>query len=163
MFKKLAFILFCSSSLALSETPKLVSSHGDWSVYQYTEGKNQVCYLSSKPSKSEGKYKQRGEVRFLVTLSPGKEGGTVNLVAGYTYQPNGDVTLKLGEQKFTLFTKDDSAWAIDDATDKKIVIAMTSGKQLIAEGKSDKGTETKDSFSLKGFSDAYKAATAACK
>lgn len=155
-----ALVLTCTNSVA--NDPKLVKTFGDWSVYTYQDEKGTVCYLSAKPKKSEGNYKQRGDVRALLTLKPNGDGGTINLVAGYTYPANGKVTVHLAQQKFTLFTKDDGAWALDDKTDKTMLLAMAIGQQMIVKGKSDKGTETTDNYSMKGFADAYQAAAKAC-
>ena len=47
--------------------------------------------------------------------------------------------------------------------DKKIVAAMKRGDRMIVDGQSSRGTATKDTYSLKGFTTAYNAISAKCK
>jgi len=44
-----------------------------------------------------------------------------------------------------------------------LVDAMKKGERLIIEGTSSKGTLTKDTYSLKGFSAAYRAISSKCR
>jgi invasion protein IalB len=72
--------------------------------------------------------------------------------------------VKIGATAFNnLFANGDSAWAPDTATDKKLVEAMKRGDRMTVEGESFRGTKTKDTYSLRGFSGAYKAISAKCK
>ena len=61
-----------------------------------------------------------------------------------------------------MFTNVDSAWAPDNTTDKKLVETMKRGEKMTVEGTSFKGTKTKDTYSLKGFTNAYRAISAKC-
>ena len=47
--------------------------------------------------------------------------------------------------------------------DKKLVEAMKKGERLIIDGTSTKGTTTKDTYSLRGFSSAYRAISTKCR
>ncbi len=88
----------------------------------------------------------------------------VNFVAGYTYKNSAPVTVKIGKDTITdLFVDGDKAWAMNAAADKKLVDAMKKGERLIIEGTSSKGTLTKDTYSLKGFSAAYRAISSKCR
>ena len=72
--------------------------------------------------------------------------------------------MKIGATSFSnLFTNGDNAWAPDNATDKKLVETMKRGERMIVEGVSARGTKTKDTYSLSGFSSAYKAISQKCK
>ena len=44
-----------------------------------------------------------------------------------------------------------------------MVALMKSGDRMIVDGVSAKGTKTKDTYSLKGFTGAYKAISAKCR
>ena len=52
---------------------------------------------------------------------------------------------------------------INDEEDKKIVSAMKRGDRMIVSGQSSRGTATKDTYSLKGFTTAYQTISAKCK
>lgn len=145
--------------------PTEIGEYGDWTAYTYKEGKGLVCYMASTPKKDEGNYKVRGDIYAVVTHRPAdKSYNVVNFVAGYTYKKGEKVSVKIGTTTFnSLFTNGDNAWASDAATDKKLVEAMKRGEKMIVEGVSARGTKTKDTYSLTGFTNAYKAISAKCK
>ncbi len=159
-----AAVMFSVSAYANS-VPVELGEYGDWTAYSYKEGKNTVCYMASTPKKDEGNYKKRGDIYAVVTHRPAdKSYNVTNFVAGYKYKKGSNVTVKIGTTTFhNLFTNDENAWAPDTATDKKLVEAMKRGEKMIVEGTSFRGTKTKDTYSLAGFSRAYQAISAKCK
>ncbi len=142
---------------------KRIGDYGDWSSFQFSEDGNLACYMSSEPKKAEGKYKKRGDVFAIVTHRPAeKRFGEVSIIAGYSYQKDSWVEVKIGEQAFQLFTQDDGAWAPDAETDKKLVQAMRKGRTMVVTGTSTRGTLTTDTYSLSGFTKASRAIAKAC-
>ncbi len=134
-----------------------------WRAFTYTENGNRVCYMASEPQKEEGDYDRRGEVYAMVTHQPAR--GTkdvVSFVIGYPFKKQSRVTVDIDGKKFTLFTHEDTAWAADKKTDKALVRAMIRGRQMVVKGVSNKGTETTDTYSLMGFTDAHNAIDDAC-
>jgi len=146
------------------EAPQLIGDYNDWSAYTYKEGKNTVCYIASTPKRDEGNYTKRGDIYAVVTHRPqDKSFDVVNFVAGYTLKSNSKFTVKIGKETFTKFFVDnDKSWTINDTEDQKLVKAMFRGERMIVEGVSNRGTQTKDTYSLKGFARAYKAINAKC-
>ena len=143
--------------------PGLIGTFGDWSAYSMQDGGKKVCYILSTPKKAQGAYKKRGEIFALVTHRP--EEGSRNVfsyMAGYAYKSDSQVTLKIDSQTFALFTHNDTAWAPDSATDTRISDALKKGSSLTIKGMSSKGTETVDSFGLKGTTAAFSAIDKAC-
>lgn len=166
--KKYVFLFFAtlvSFSASASSVPTELGEYGDWTAYSYKDGKNIVCYMASTPKKDEGKYQKRGDIYAIVTHRPAdKSYNVVNFVAGYNYKQGSKVVVKIGTTTFnSLFTNVDSAWAPDVQTDKKLVEAMKRGQKMIVEGVSYRGTKTKDTYSLRGFTGAYRAISAKCK
>lgn len=145
--------------------PTELGEYKDWTAYYYTEGKNIVCYMASTPKKDEGNYKVRGDIYAIVTHRPAdKSYNVVNFVAGYPYKKGASVVVKIGTTAFNnLFSNGETAWAPDNITDKKLVEAMKRGERMTVEGVSARGTKTKDTYSLAGFSGAYNAISAKCK
>tara|TARA_R110002073_G_scaffold44428_4_gene123108 strand:- start:1535 stop:1969 length:435 start_codon:yes stop_codon:yes gene_type:complete len=141
----------------------MIGEHNDWTAYMFTENNNKVCYMVSRPKKEEGDYTQRGDVFAIITHRPAERSKNVfSYIAGYSYKPGSEVTVKIDTQKFTLFTQDESAWASDSATDNKLVDAIRRGSSLKVKGVSVRGTATTDFFGLSGSSAAYKAISAEC-
>lgn len=152
--------------LALPGGPRaeqFIGEFGDWTAYTEGTGKKKSCYIASLPKKKEGKYRKRDNTYLLLTHWPAlKEFNVVELRAGYAYKSDSEVRLTIDANAFSLFTAGGTAWARDPATDKKLAGAMIKGARLVARGISSRGTRTKDTYSLTGFTAAYKAIGKAC-
>lgn len=149
---------------AQAQESKLISRYGDWEAFQEKDGGKMVCYIGSAPTKSRGKYKKRGETYMLITHRPAeKKLAVVSIKAGYTYQQESEVDVIIGPNTFRLFTDAGHAFAYDAKGDKALVKAMIRGARMFIKGTSSRGTPTTDTYSLKGFTAAYKAINQACK
>ena len=149
---------------AQAQESKLISRYGDWEAFQEKDGGKTVCYIGSAPTKSRGKYKKRGETYVLITHRPAeKKLAVVSIKAGYTYQRESEVDVIIGPKTFKLFTDAGHAFAYDAKGDKALVKAMIRGTRMVIRGTSSRGTPTTDTYSLKGFTAAYKAINQACK
>jgi invasion protein IalB len=155
--------ILAGAAQAETSEPKLLGTFGDWSAYAFAEGDKNVCYILSSPKKATGNYKQRGEIFALVTHRPGENTRNVfSVMGGYTYKSDSQVTLMIDKNKFALFTHSDSAWAPDTATDTRIADSLKKGKTMTIKGTSNKGTETTDTYGLKGTGAAFAAIDKAC-
>ena len=162
------FIVLLSCILTGFDTPALaevsLSKHADWEAFKERENGKLVCYMGAVPTKSRGKYTKRGRTFLLITHRPAeKSKNVISLQAGYTYKKMSEVELAVGETSFKLFTDQQWAFAADTATDNALVKSMIGGAVLIVRGLSSRGTQTTDTYSLKGFTAAYKAIGKACK
>lgn len=152
------------SKAAFAVAPQVLGEYGDWIAYYYRDKAGPVCYMASTPKKDEGKYTKRGDIYIVVTHRPNEKSfDVVNINAGYTYKPRKDVEMKIGAQTFSLFSSGGTAWTRNDADDAKIVTAMKRGSRMIVNGVSEKNTKTKDTYSLNGFTSAYKAISNKCR
>jgi len=131
-----------------------------WEAHARTDNGTKVCYAASVPSKSEGKYTKRGDVFLLVSHRPAdKMTGFVSMEAGYTYSTKAKITARIGGASFPMFADGELAFAYEDSP---LVEAMIRGQDMVVKGTSSRGTLTTDTFSLSGFTAAYKAASKAC-
>ena len=155
-------VLFTLTSVQTAER-KSLGGYRDWEAYRVTENGKKVCYVASLPRKMVGKYKKRGDVVAFVTHRPAhKERDVVSFVAGYAFKKGSSVEVAIDGRKFSLFTKDDTAWARSEAAERAIVKAMIKGKRMAVRGTSSRGTRTTDTYSLLGFTRAYKKINQAC-
>ncbi len=100
----------------------------------------------------------------LITHRPAeKSTGVVSIKAGYAYQKDSEVEVTIGADTFRLFTDAGHAFAYDDKTDKALIEAMARGARMVIRGTSSRGTLTTDTYSLKGFTAAFKTIGKACK
>jgi invasion protein IalB len=163
----LALMICCGGgavpALAGDDAPKLIGSHGAWKVYSFLDNNEKICFMSSQPQKQKGKFKKRGEVFFFVTRwSDEKDKNVVSISNGYSFKLDSPVTVKVGDKTFKLFTQGETAWTKDQSMDDAIAEALKKGSTLAVKGTSDRGTETTDTYSLKGSGAAYRAITKAC-
>ena len=150
--------------MAADKNMEILGTYGDWTAYLYRDQNGKVCYMASEPTKSVGKYKQRDDVFLFVTHHPSeKTYDVVNVMAGYTYQVGFSPTLTVDKnQGISVTAHADTAWTKDTKTDLRLVQQMKKGSTAILRGKSKRGTLTTDTFSLKGFSKAYRDIQKAC-
>lgn len=161
-FSLLGFFGIINSVFA--NAPTVLGEYGDWVAYYYRDSAGPVCYMASTPKKDEGKYTQRGDIYIVVTHRPNEKSyDVVNVNAGYTYKDKSEAKIKIGAKTFSLFTNSNKAWTRTVEDDKAIVDAMKKGSRMIIDGVSFKGTKTKDTYSLDGFTSAYKAISNKCK
>ena len=160
----------CAAALALAagaapaQEAKRVGGSGPWNAYQAGNGKKRVCFVHGAPNESRGKYKRRGKTYLQVTHRPGEKVQHVaSVTAGYIYKKGSRVDVTIDKRKYSLFTHGDTAWAEDGKTDRAIVRALIRGRKMTVEGRSTRNTLTTDTYSLNGFTLAYKAASKACK
>lgn len=161
-FVLFAFMVSLSLPLSHAQAQELVESHDAWRVFTADKNGKKTCYIASLPTKKEGNYSKRGEAYILVTHRNGNQ-DEVSVSSGYRYKENSEVTLHFGQVKHGLFTKDDLAWAYDAKGDRTIVKEMIRGRTVEARGTSWKGTFSKDTYSLKGFTAAHRKMKELCK
>ena len=144
----------CAAAVALAanaapaQEAKRVGGSGPWNAYQA----------------GNGKYKRRGKTYLQVTHRPGEKVRHVaSVTAGYIYKKGSRVDVTIDKRKYSLFTHGDTAWAEDGKTDRAIVRALIRGRKMTVKGRSTRNTLTTDTYSLNGFTLAYKAASKACK
>lgn len=150
------------ATAASAQEPQVIGTFRDWRAYVYQSGSQKVCYMASAPKKAEGNYSSRGKIWMLVTRrSPGPK-DVVSIITGYNYLAESRVRVAVGSREFSLFTQGDTAWTVGESDDAAMVAAMKAGVDMVVRGTSERGTDTKDTYSLLGFTAAYDAVRQAC-
>ena len=113
------------------------------------------CYIGSSPLKSDlPETKKRGENYILVYKIIGSEENIIQIEAGYKYNLDKKINVKIDNANYDFYSTEDSsetAWTNDD---KKVIYAMKKGLELTLTGESVRGTTTNDVYTLKGFTNA---------
>ena len=124
---------------------------GKWSFVK----NNDWCYIGSSPIKSDlPETKKRGENYILVYKIIGSEENIIQIEAGYKYNLDKNINVKIDNANYDFYSTEDSsetAWTNDD---KKVIYAMKKGLELTLTGESARGTTTNDVYTLKGFTNA---------
>jgi hypothetical protein len=147
-------LLALSTAFSAAHAQKLETSISDWNVMTMQKEGRTICYIGSKPVDSTGTFKKRGEAFVLVTMRDAST-DEVSVTSGYPYAKD-QVSVDIEGKTFAMFSEEETAWAPDDKQDKTMIDAMKKGKLLIVKGTSQKDTASEDTYSLKGFSSAYK-------
>lgn len=151
------------------ESTNNVSNNTDWYVFEESSPSKQ-CWAVSKPKNtvntdSAGRIKSvtRSEILLFVSyaLSNGVK-GQVSFLGGYPFASGSEVALKIGGSEFSLFVDGETAWAATAEDDARIVAAMKRGAEAVLTGRSARGTITKDTFSLLGFTASVDEASKRC-
>ena len=138
----------------------------NWGAYRYDNDGSRICFVSSVPTNSKGKYdpKNRGDIRVFVSHGPGKaERDVVQVIAGYRYKPQSDVSLTIDGKSFKLFTIEDRAYSESEEDDLRIIKLMKRGSRMTIVGISSRGTKTTDTYSLSGFTKTKAVIDKTCK
>jgi invasion protein IalB len=161
----LAIFTSLTVSAAQAAAPKMLGTYKDWSALMLVQGGEKQCYMVSEPKSKTPKGVRRGKVYLMVTHWPAREiVNEVSIVTGYPYKKGSEVKATIRKSKnFTLFTSEDRAWANNAKEDRAMVKALKAGASVTATGTSARGTVTKDKYSLRGFTAAYRAISEACK
>ena len=148
--KKKIFTLLAVFAILITKQ-SLSIEKGKWSFVKDEDW----CYIGSSPIKSDlPETKKRGDNYILVYKIIGSEENIIQIEAGYKYNLDKKINVKIDNANFDFFsTKDSSetAWANDD---KKVIYAMKKGLELTLTGVSARGTITNDIYTLKGFTNA---------
>lgn len=169
--KTVAAVVFAvAAGAAVAQTSdNQVGANTDWYVFEEAEPTKQ-CWVVSKPKEtvntdSAGRIKsvRRGEILLFVTYgSANGVNGQVSFAGGYPFAPGSEVNLEIGGNDYKLFTEGETAWAASDEDDQSIVSAMKRGADATLTGRSARGTMTKDTFSLLGFTASVEDAAKRC-
>lgn len=143
---------------------ELLSENKTWAAYREGGKGGAFCFVTAQPTKDVGKYKIRGDIFAVISHHPQENRiNEFSIQAGYTYQKGSVATASIdGKTTFELFTDGGNAWTFDKKSDNAVVKAMRGGATMVVRGTSSRGTATTDTYSLSGFTAAWKAAAKAC-
>ena len=148
--KKKIFTLLAVFAILIAKQ-SLSIEKGKWSFVKDEDW----CYIGSSPIKSDlPETKKRGDNYILVYKIIGSEENIIQIEAGYKYNLDKKINVKIDNANFEFYSTEDSsetAWTNDD---KKVIYAMKKGLELTLTGVSARGTITNDTYTLKGFTNA---------
>lgn len=148
---------------AIGQSLKSLGDFRDWSAYSATQEGGDICFAMTKPKDVSPMPPGYAQAYLYLTDRPA-EGITdeMNLIAGFTFQPNSQAMLTVGDQSFSLFTQNDGAWLADPSQSEILAGAIRAGTRLTVTGTSQRGASITETFSLFGATAATRAADAAC-
>jgi hypothetical protein len=146
--------------------PTLIGQFGTWGAYTAVPNGKKVCFALAKPSSSKTSPPNRPRdpaYAFVSTRPAEKVVNEVSVMIGYALKPGSDSTLEVGGASYAMYTQGDGLWIKNAAEEERMVEAMRKASDVVVKGVSAKGTETTDTFSLKGLSQALDRLAQDCK
>jgi len=137
--------------------PTLIGQFGTWGAYTATPNGKKVCFALAKPSSSKTNPPNRPRdpaYAFVSTRPAEKVTNEVSVMIGYALKPGSESTLEVGGASYAMYTQGDGLWIKNAAEEERLVEAMRKASDVVVKGMSAKGTETTDTFSLKGLAQA---------
>jgi len=161
-----AVAAFAGLGAQAQESSNRVAADTDWSVF--VEDSPRECWAVSAPKETlntrNGQPVQvnRGDILLFATYRPGSSTPEISFTGGYPFAGDSTVALTIGSNEFQLFVDDQWAWAGSSEEDQRILAAMRAGAEAELVARSSRGTDTKDTFSLFGFTAATEEAQRQC-
>ncbi len=146
--------------------PTLIGQFGTWGAYSATPNGKRVCFALAKPttSKTNPPNRPRDPAYAFVSTRPAeKVSNEVSIMIGYALKPGSESTLEVGGASYAMYTQGDGLWIKNAAEEDQMVQAMRRSADVVVKGVSAKGTETTDTFSMKGLSQALDRIAQDCK
>jgi hypothetical protein len=155
-----------AAAAASGVEPTLIGQFGTWGAYTATPNGKKVCFALAKPASSKTNPPNRPRdpaYAFVSTRPAEKVANEVSIMIGYTLKPGSESTLEVGGASYAMYTQGDGLWIKNAAEEERMVEAMRKAADVVVKGVSAKGTETTDTFSLKGLAQALDRLAQDCK
>ena len=146
--------------------PTLIGQFGTWGAYTAMPNGKKVCFALAKPASSKTNPPNRPRdpaYAFVSTRPAEKVVNEVSIMIGYMLKPGSESSLEVGGASYAMYTQGDGLWIKNAAEEERMVDAMRKSADATVKGMSAKGTETTDTFSLKGLSQALDRLAQDCK
>jgi hypothetical protein len=143
----------------------LLGQYGTWGAYKDSSDGKKVCFVLAKPTKSENDPPNRNSVFMFITTRPAdKVTNEISLTIGYPFKAGSEATAQIASTNFALYTQKDGAWIKNAAEEPRMITGMRvpGAESVVIKGVSAKGTQSIDTFSLRGFDRALDLADQEC-
>jgi len=151
---------------AAEAKPTLLAQYSAWGAYTASPGGKKICFAIAKPTTAETKPPNRPRnppYMFVTTRPDDKVGNEVSIEIGYPFKSGSEASAQVGTTTFALYTQGDGAWIKNKAEEAHMVDTMRQGETAVVKGESSRGTETTDTYSLKGLSEALDRVAKECQ
>lgn len=153
-------------AVAGNAEPSLIGQFGTWGAYTATPNGKKVCFALAKPSSSKTNPPNRPRdpsYAFISTRPGEKVSNEVSIMIGYAVKPGSEGSVEVGGSRFAMYSQGDGLWIKNAAEEDRLVDALRKGADAVVKGTSAKGTETTDTFPLKGLAQALDKLAQECR
>lgn len=153
-------------SAVAQESTNRVAADTAWSVFVEDDPKE--CWAVSAPRETLNTrggnpvQVRRGDILLFATYRPGTDTPEISFTGGYPFDPDSTVSMDVGDTEYQLFVDGEWAWSGSPEEDARILETLRAGAEAVLTARSSRGTDTRDTFSLFGFTAATEEAERQC-
>ena len=164
--KKISVLLilftFLFSSNAFSDQPKSIGRYKSWEAFTYNGNNGKICFAQTIPLDRAPKNLKRDPSRLFVTFRKNEKIKNELSVTSGHIDKKSSVMAKSGKNEILFFSQGNFAWLIDGEEEFNLIKTMKRASKLSVTARTSTGTETKDMYSMMGFTKAYNTARKSC-
>lgn len=153
-------VVLCASPAAFAATN--LGTFDFWTAWTDTDGGNKICYVSSTPQTIEPTNVNRGAIHFIVTIRPTNPNEVATIVGYPIHETEPNASASVDGRSYPMVTQGESAWLASIEDEPGFVDAMKAGATMVVRATSTRGTDTVDTYSLRGVTAALNAAAEEC-
>ncbi|MEL6370383.1 MAG: invasion associated locus B family protein [Pseudomonadota bacterium] len=155
---------FTISAPAAAAEPKAVATFGDWSVFVRDVDGDKVCFAATEARDKSPKSVNHGNIFFLIaSWASGAADNQPSLMTGYNLKDAPKPTLRVGSEKWQMYTDDNEAFIESGTDEKSLISAMRRGADMQVSAVSSRGTATNYRISLRGVTAALERVEKSCR
>ncbi len=122
-----------------------------WTAWKGSDADGVICYVASQPQDAQPTNVNRDPIHFLVINRKGL--GTKNEVqtlVGYPLKEGSTPEAEIDGKAYDMVVEGSAAWLASAGDEAAFVAAMRAGSQMVVKARSQRGTNTTDTYSLIG-------------
>lgn len=134
-----------------------------WTAWKGSDSTGVICYISSPPQTFLPNGANRDPIHFLVIHRKGL--GTTNevqTIVGYPLETGSTPQVTIDGRAFDMVVDGEAAWLASGDDEDAFVAAMKAGTEMVVRARSQRGTDTTDTYSLLGVTAALAKIDEAC-
>ena len=156
-------IFIFSATYVSAEELKKISKSKDWEALVLIKDNELTCFAQTKPVLQSPKANKR-EARLFVSFRPNdKVSDEISTTSGYEFNSQNSILATSGKKKYKFDIRQEGfAWMTSSKLEKRMIRTMKKGSRIMITGYNEEGSQTRDHYSLLGFTKAYGAAKKNC-
>jgi invasion protein IalB len=151
---------------AAEAKPTLLGQYDAWGAYTATPDGKKICFAIAKPTSAETKPPNRPRNPphlFISTRPADKVTNEISVAVGYPLKAGTEASVEVGSTTFALSTLGEGAWIKNVAEQAHMIDVMRQGDTAVVKGESSRGTQSIDTYALKGLAEALDRVAQECQ
>jgi invasion protein IalB len=159
-----AVVLIGAVPPSIAQDGEPVARYEYWDVHVVDGPDGKTCFIASQPIDSQPTDVVRSPILFTISNGAGYTPNQVHVEMGYPL--DSPVSIKVDDElTFTMtfgWDGTEGAWFQTDVENDLLVEAMQRGRSMVVTARSTRGTDTTDTYSLYGVTDALARSAEEC-